>query len=208
VARNSRSEPRRDAPRGASGRPGSPRARLFLALEPPEADRASLAAWRDDLVGGRDDLRPSAAETLHLTLVFLGYRPEKEIAAIARAALAAVAGCEAATLHATGVVPVPRRGAPRLFALDLEDEGGRAAAIQSAASDALATARFYRPEKRPWWPHLTLARVKRGRRAEPLEPRAPAPSPIRATQVTLYRSTLRPQGAQYDPLERVELKFG
>jgi 2'-5' RNA ligase len=104
-------------------------------------------------------------------------------------------------------MPLPRR-APRLFALDLEDQEGRAAAIQAAASEALAAGRFYRPERRPWWPHLTLARVKRGRRAPPLEAREPAPGPVRAPIVTLYRSTLRPQGALYEPLERVELRYG
>ena len=204
MARNSRSE---GAPRGASGRPGSPRARLFLALEPSEPDRAALAAWRDELVAGRDDLRPSPAQTLHLTLACLGSRPEKEIPAIARAALGAVEGLAPACLSGSGVVPLPRRG-PRLFALDLDDEDGRAAAIQSAASDALAAGRFYRPEKRPWWPHVTLARVKRDRRAAPLEAAEPAPGPLRAPLVTLYRSTLRPQGALYEPLERIELKYG
>jgi len=201
VARNSRSE------RRASGRPGSPRVRLFLALEPRERDRVALAEWRDRLVAGRDDLRPSAAETLHLTLVFLGYQAEKDISAIAHAALGAVERLAAATLRASAVTPLPRRG-PRLFALDLEDEEGRAAAIQAAASEALATARFYRPERRPWWPHMTLARVKRGRHAGPLEPAEPAPGPLSAPLVTLYRSTLRPQGAVYTPLERAELGYG
>ena len=204
MARNSRSEPR-----GRPGRPGSPRARLFLALEPREEDRARLADWRDRLVVGREDLRPAAAETLHLTLAFLGYRPEKEIAAIARAAFGAVEGLEPAVLRPAGVVPLPRRR-PRLFALDLDDEDERAATIQAGASEALASGRFYRPEKRPWWPHVTLARVKRGRRAPALEepPDADPPAELRAPTVTLYRSTLRPQGALYEPLERIELGHG
>jgi 2'-5' RNA ligase len=178
-----------------------------VALEPAEEDRAALAEWRDRLVAGHDDLRPSAAETLHLTLAFLGYRPEKEIPDIGRAVLGAVEGLPPAALRPAGVVPLPRRG-PRLFALDLEDEEGRAGAIQAAASGALDAGGFYRPEKRPWWPHLTLARVKRGRRAGPLEPVDPAPGPIGAPVVTLYRSTLRPQGALYEPLERTELRYG
>jgi len=204
VARNSPSEPR-----GRAGRPGSPRARLFLALEPREEDRAELADWRDRLVAGRDDLRPSPAETLHLTLAFLGYRPEKEIPAIARAAFGAVSELAPAVLRPGPVVPLPRRG-PRLFALDLDDEEGRAVAIQAAASRALAEGRFYRPEKRAWWPHVTLARVKRGRRAPPLDdaPGAGAPAALGAPTVTLYRSTLRPQGALYEPLERIVLGYG
>ena len=198
MARNSRSE------RRPSGRPGSPRARLFLALEPHEDDRSALARWRDELLAGRRDLRPLSGESLHLTLVFLGYRPEKEIPAIAEAAFDAVRALPPAVLHPLGVRPLPRRS-PRLFALDLEDEGEAAATIQAAASDRLAAERFYRPERRDWWPHLTLARVKRGARVEPLEPARSAPDPLRAPTVTLYRSLLRPQGALYVPLERIEL---
>jgi RNA 2',3'-cyclic 3'-phosphodiesterase len=197
VARNSPSDPARPAT-----------ARLFLALEPRDADRAALADWRDRLVADRDDLRPSPAATLHLTLCFIGRRPETEIEAIARTALGAVERLPAAVLHPGGVVPVPRRGAPRLFALETDDEDGRAAAIQAAAGAALERAGFWRPEKRPWWPHVTLARVRARRRAAALDPAEPAPGPLRAPLVTLYRSTLRPQGAQYDVLERVELGYG
>jgi 2'-5' RNA ligase len=50
--------------------------------------------------------------------------------------------------------------------------------------------------------------VRPRRRAAPLEATAPAPGPLRAPLVTLYRSTLRPQGAQYHALERIELKYG
>jgi 2'-5' RNA ligase len=169
-----------------------------VALEPSEADRASLAAWRDEVVSGRDDLRPVAAATLHLTLAFLGYLPEKKIDLVAATAFARIAGAGAAELRPLAVVPVPKRG-PRLFALDLEDPGGAAGAIQAAVVESLAAERLHTPEKRVWWPHVTLARVKRHVRAEPLEA-DPPPGPVVATQVTLYRSILRPQGALYEPL--------
>ena len=145
-----------------------------------------------------------ASEALHLTLVFLGYRPEKEIGRIATLAFEAVGAVEAVALEPLAVKPVPPR-APRLFALDLADPGGRAGAIQDAASRALAAARLYRPEKRPWWPHVTLACVKRGARAEPLEAEPPA-GPIAADAVTLYRSVLRPQGAEYRAEARLSLR--
>ena len=179
-----------------------------MALEPSEGDRAALAEWRDRVVAGRDDLRPSPAATLHLTLSFLGSRPEAEIPAIGRAVLTAVGDLSPALLHPRDVVPVPRRGAPRLFALDLDDDGGRGAAIQRAAGAALQGGGFWEPEKRPWWPHLTLARVRPRGRATPLIARRPPPDPICAPLVTLYRSTLHPRGALYDPLERIELKYG
>lgn len=196
MARSSRSEGRR-------GRPGSPRARLFLALDPPADARRELAAWRDDLIAGRDDLRPVAPEALHVTLVFLGYRPEKEIEAIAETAFEPLAGLAPASLTPTSVRPLPPHG-PRLFALDLEDAGEACAGVQAAAEGALVAARFYKPEKRPFWPHMTLARVKRERRAGPLEPEG-LPDAFSAADVVLYRSHLSLKGARYEPLARCSL---
>jgi 2'-5' RNA ligase len=179
---------------------------MFVALDLPSAARSVLASWRDALTAARSDLRPVREESLHVTLVFLGWQDEQAAERIAAAAFEACSGMPAARLRAGAVRPLPPR-APRLFALDLEDEEGRAGAVQAAVSDALEAGRWYRPEKRPFWPHITLARVKRGvRRAAPLDA-GPAPpgEPFDAREITLYRSTLRPQGALYEPLARTEL---
>ncbi len=173
-----------------------------MALDLPEDVRAQLAAWRDQLVAGRDDLRPVAEEALHVTLAFLGYRAEQEAAAIAEAMSSTAR--DAPLLAPGDVVPVPPRR-PRLFALDLDDPDGTCARLQQGVSDALETGRFYKPEKRPFWPHVTLARVKRDRRAEPLPADPPPLEPFKAPQLTLYRSTLRPQGAKYDALAKATL---
>jgi 2'-5' RNA ligase len=176
---------------------------MFLALDLEDGARERLAGWRDAVLDGRRDLRAVAPEALHVTLVFLGWQDESAADRIAEAAFGAIPPGPAPRLAAGAVRPLPPRSA-RLFALDLDDEGGRAAAIQAAASDALEAGGWYRPEKRPFWPHITLARVKRGeRRVAPL-PEAPPPprEPFDAGVVTLYRSTLRPQGALYEPLAR------
>jgi 2'-5' RNA ligase len=177
---------------------------MFVALDLPDRTRLELAAWRDSLVEGRMDLRPVRAEALHVTLVFLGWQDEAAADAIAAAALERAAPAPA--LRPAGVRPLPPRD-PRLFALDLEDFEGRATALQAHVSDALAAGRWYRPEKRPFWPHITLARVKRHeRRVAPLPAEPPPPADaFPAARLTLYRSTLRPQGALYEPLGQVEL---
>ena len=177
---------------------------MFVALDLPPRVRSELAAWRDALVEGRADLRPVAPEALHVTLVFLGWQDEAAAQAIAAAAFADAGS--APVLRAAGVRPLPPRD-PRLFALDLEDFEGRASALQARASEALETGGWYRPEKRPFWPHVTLARVKRKeRRVAPL-PEQPAPpaEAFPAAALTLYRSTLRPQGALYEQLATMEL---
>lgn len=146
-----------------------------------------------------------AVEALHVTLVFLGYLPEKEIERTAATAFEALQGLARPLLAMREVRAVPPRD-PRLFAIDLADEGDRAVAVQAAAVRALSGARLHKPEKRPFWPHVTLARVKRGeRRVPPLEAPAPPADPFEAPMVTLYRSHLSPRGARYEPLERLTL---
>jgi 2'-5' RNA ligase len=180
---------------------GSPRARLFVALELPGAVVDAAARLARDAFGPVEGLRLLRPESLHVTLVFLGYLPEREIERIAEVALGE--GSEEFGLRAEAVLPVPR-GRPRLYALGLEDAGGALNGWQEALSRRLEGAGLYEPEKRPFWPHVTLARMKRGARP-PRELALPEPppqlcKPFSASRVTLFRSTLKPSGAVYEPL--------
>jgi RNA 2',3'-cyclic 3'-phosphodiesterase len=179
------------------------RARLFLALDLPEHARARLIDWRDVVLGSRDDVRPVAPEALHVTLVFLGWQDQSAAERIAEAAFGALPDGPPPLLTPTGVRSVPPRD-PRLFALDLDDEEGRATELQGRASAALEAGGWYRPEKRPFGPHITLARVKRRERRVPPMAEEPSPpgEPFEVAVVTLYKSTLRPQGSLYEPLAR------
>jgi RNA 2',3'-cyclic 3'-phosphodiesterase len=195
----------------------SPRARLFVALDLPEAVLEGLAAWqREELVD--ESLRPSRAETLHMTLAFLGYHPERAIDAIAEAAVGFEAKPPWVRLLADPV-PVPR-SRPRLYAIDSESD--ETVALQAEVERRLVEARFYEPEKRDFWPHLTVARVRPERRAEgdrkrrrrgpPMRvenPPGPLPEallePFRGVRITLYRSHLRPAGAEYESVAQLEL---
>jgi RNA 2',3'-cyclic 3'-phosphodiesterase len=178
---------------------------MFVALDLPADARGQLVEWRDRLVAGRRDLRPVRPEALHVTLVFLGWQDESAAERIAGAAFEAAEGIAAPRLTPTRVRPLPPRD-PRLFALDLDDEEDRAVELQAAVSDALEAGRWYRPEKRPFWPHMTLARVKRGeRRVAGLGDEPPPGRSFEAAELTLYRSTLRPQGALYEPLAQRQL---
>jgi RNA 2',3'-cyclic 3'-phosphodiesterase len=179
-------------------------ARLFVALELPARVREQLASWRSEAIGDRDDLRLVAPGSLHVTLAFIGSRAVSDLDDIA-AAVARAEGMSAARLRVAGVKPVPPRR-PRLFAFDLSDLEGGAAVVQAAVSDALAAGGYYKPEKRPFWPHVTFARVRRGVKRVELIGMAPPEVEFTARQVTLYRSHLSPRGARYEPLEQVELR--
>ena len=73
-------------------------------------------------------------------------------------------------------------------------------------AEALARAGLFRPERRAFWPHVTVARVQGGRSPEPLGDLPPPPGEaFEASELTLYRSTLRREGARYDALDRIRL---
>ena len=187
----------------------SPRARLFVALDLPDELREGIAAWGAEALGD-PALRPVAAESLHVTLAFLGYRTEKEIEAIA--ALVRERTGPAPWVELLDPVQRPPRGRARLYALPALSPG--AEALQEGVARGLAEAGFYEPEKRPFWPHVTVARVRpagRGSRrpaivAEPPGKLPPGLSEARiCRRMTLYRSELQPTGARYVPLAQVQL---
>jgi RNA 2',3'-cyclic 3'-phosphodiesterase len=195
----------------------SPRARLFVALDLPEPVRDALAAWQRDALAD-PALRAIAPAALHVTLCFLAYQPEREIERIAQ--VVRVIEPRPVTIRFEAEPIAAPRSRSRLFAVDAPSEG--AVELQAELSDRLEAGRFYKPEKRPFWPHVTVARVKpekRGSRARrerhrgrpALVERPPTALPARllepfaAPRITLYRSFLRPTGAEYVPLDALDL---
>jgi RNA 2',3'-cyclic 3'-phosphodiesterase len=188
----------------------SPRARLFVALDLPQDVRAGLVAWQQTALAD-PALRVVRPEALHMTLVFLGYQNEKDAKAIARTAFDIEAAAPAVELAAEPV-GVPGGNRPRLIALAAHSE--ETVALQAQVEAKLVGAGFYEPEKRPFWPHLTVARVK----PEAPKSRKPAlirtqPHPLpehmfrffRPTRLVLFKSHLRRTGAEYEAVAELEL---
>jgi RNA 2',3'-cyclic 3'-phosphodiesterase len=196
----------------AKEQPKSPRARLFVALDLPEETREGLVVWGREALAD-PALRPVAPESLHITLAFLGHRPEGEIEAIAEAVRESAA--PAPWVELRDPEQRPPRGRARLYALPAISPGSEA--LQAGLAQRLVEAGFYEPEKRPFWPHVTVARVgseARGSRRPAVvsEPPGAIPEelaePRIAVRMALYRSELQPTGARYVPLAQVELPGG
>ncbi len=178
--------------------------RLFVALELPGAARDEIYSWSAETLLPDPAVRVVPAANLHVTLVFLGWRGEDEVATIARAALEPVHGLAGPLLEPEGVSGVPPRR-PRLFAVDLADPSGGAEEIQGTCERALAQAGHHEPEDRPFWAHVTVARARRRERPRRLGSGAPPGGSFVAPAVVLYRSDMSRDGARYTALERVEL---
>jgi RNA 2',3'-cyclic 3'-phosphodiesterase len=195
----------------------SPRARLFVALDLSEDVRAGLEAWQARELTD-EAMRPVAPQALHVTLCFLSYHPEKKIEEIA----GIVTGVEPRSVELRlepEPVPLPK-GRPRLFAVGAPSEA--TIALQQELSDTLEAKHFYKPEKRPFWSHVTVARVRseRGSRAKGRKRGKPMQvtdfpgrlpeellESFEAPRLALYRSHLRPTGAEYVRLAELNLAF-
>ena len=187
----------------------SPRARLFVALDLPEKLRDGIVSWGNSEL--RDPaLRVVAPESLHITLAFLGYLPEREIERLGE--IVRGLGSMAPTLRLEDPVAKPSLRRARLFALPAITPD--AVPLQRELEQKLVAERLYKPEKRPFWPHVTIARVKSGERGSRRPAAVERPpgalpkellEPALCVRVTLYRSVLQPQGSRYTPLAQVEL---
>jgi 2'-5' RNA ligase len=187
----------------------SPRARLFVALDLPDPVRDGIVDWQGSALTD-EALRVTPPENLHVTLVFLGFTPEKAIPRVAEVVHAVDTYAPAMELRPEPLARPNSR--PTLFALEVVSEG--AVALQADLERRLVAERLYKPEKRPFWPHLTVARVRKERRGSKRPARVetrPGPlpdglcEPFGAVRIALYLSKTRPQGAEYTPLAQVEL---
>ena len=104
---------------------------MFVALDLPEGIRGELGEWGEEALAD-PALRPVRPEFLHVTLAFLGYRPEKDVARVA-AAVEECAGAAPLVELGDPVARPPRR--PRVFALPALSPGTEA--IQARLSELL-----------------------------------------------------------------------
>ena len=176
--------------------------RLFLAAELPQDVRDELAHWTRAVVGRGEQPRRLEAAALHLTLCFLGEQPPSAVAAAAAALgehVELLAAVEELRLGAPVWLP-PRR--PRVLAVEVGDPSGALRALRDALVGELAAVLAWDPGRERFRPHVTVARMRAGsQRARELPP-TPALR-FAPSAATLFRSTLHPAGARYEPLASI-----
>jgi 2'-5' RNA ligase len=192
--------------------------RAFVAFELPEAVRREAArraaAVRDRLPAARW-VRP---EAIHLTLRFLGEVEPAQVARLSGPLAAAFAAAPPLTLALEGGGCYPPARPARVAwagvrvgaaAPDPEPLAALVGRIEAAAAACLGL----EPERRPFSPHVTLARCRAswGRRdVEAFEAALAGPvgEPFAAGHGSLIESRLTPDGPRYATLETYPLGGG
>lgn len=181
--------------------PGT-RSRLFAALPLPDGVRETLAGYLERCAELAPEQRWAPPANLHLTLYFLGWVEADPMARVT----AALAGVRRAPfrLRIGGLGRFGAAARPRVLWVDVL--AGRDALGALAAEVALACRRAgVVGDERPYNPHLTLCRVRRGTRL----PALPEPDPLPAWEArsfTLFQSRPGPRGAVYLPVQEYPLQ--
>ena len=168
---------------------GDERLRLFLGIRLPAGAVETLADWQARELGGvGENVRIVPRENLHVTLAFLGSRPVGELPAILDVLRRASADAEPLRFDVTGY-----RETRSVGMLTLEEASGSGAELAGRVQAELAELGVYRPEARPWLPHVTVLRFRERPRLHPESPTLGWMS----SDAAAFLSRLHPSGARY-----------
>jgi 2'-5' RNA ligase len=191
--------------------------RLFVALDIEEEIRNRIAHSVDEFRGYASGARWVSTESLHITLKFIGEKPDAMVEDIESQLRAIEAAPFEVRFCKCGFFPTPRSA--RVFWIGVEAGEGLAHLARRVEQKLAAIG--IPEEKRSFSPHLTLARVGAGsgwrtgdkpnrvfgRLQEHL---AQLPQPdfgsITPREFFLYRSQLSNKGAKYTKIARFELR--
>jgi 2'-5' RNA ligase len=194
--------------------------RIFVGLDLDDKIRERIARFIDEVSGLARDVRWVSAESLHITLKFIGEKPDPVVEQ-AKEHLAAISkpGFEIA-FRGCGFFPTPKSA--RVFWIGIE--AAPALAKLTGEIENVLTGIVIPKETREFSPHLTLARSGSGAPSRKINDKpnqrfaalqgklAQLPTPdfgtMAAREFFLYRSQLSNQGPRYTKLAHFELLSG
>jgi 2'-5' RNA ligase len=183
--------------------------RAFIAVNLDDSLRRAIADAQEALRASGADVKWVRAESMHLTLKFLGWVDDARIPEIVKAVGAALAGQPSFRLRLADVGSFPTSTAPRVVWVGVKEGAAELAELSRLVEDAVEPLGFEK-EERPFSPHVTVGRVKSpsGRQALTAAMRETAErefGEMQVTKVELMRSDLRPTGPIYTSQRVFEL---
>jgi 2'-5' RNA ligase len=183
--------------------------RTFIALELSERLKEGILCLTDELKERGVRASWAGRQTLHLTLKFLGDVEETELPEVVAAVARASTGMSPFSFDTRSLGAFPSPARPRVLWVGIEPVE-ELMSLQQAVDGELTKLGFPR-EKRRFHPHITLGRI-RDPRAESvqgiLDVLVAPEEKVKATEVRVMRSTLRPGGALHELVQAVPLDSG
>ena len=188
--------------------------RLFVAIDLNDDARCAIAAEQKrlaEVLGRSSSLTWVRPDHMHLTLAFLGEIEETRAAAVIDAMGKNINEAKPFAIAIAGLGLFPPHGAPRVLWVGLSTGAREAIDLQRQVVDRLSRIGVTL-EARAFHPHLTLARWRRGRRADrgrvAAAERGLEVARVEVDALTLYQSRLSSAGPTHTAVARAPLVRG
>jgi 2'-5' RNA ligase len=191
--------------------------RTFIAIElSPEAQEA-LTNLQNRLktIVPPNTVRWTAAQNIHLTLHFLGNITPTDVAKVSEVIQTCAPAYQAFSLTLSGLGCFPNTRRPRIIWAGISGDTGSLVKLHQDLGQRLKVIEFS-PDNRPYSPHLTIGRLKRGTPPRRLTQLGEAIEQTKTdvgnlaiqgvTKVSLIKSELKPSGPVYTQLAGGVLK--
>jgi 2'-5' RNA ligase len=191
--------------------------RCFIAVDLPPKTVRLLGAACSSLVEAAPAWageKWTRAENLHITLIFIGSVPHAAVGDVLADAARACAVHASFDLSLAGVRAVPSRGRARMLWATFQGQVAESSRLARDLGRTLERRLGLDAPDRAFVPHVTLARARDHRvtpgealiaAEEHIASGKPGDRTVSVRSVTLYSSTLRPDGPVYEPLGSVSL---
>ena len=183
--------------------------RSFIAIDLSDPARRQIEELMQALRKSDAQVGWVRIEGIHLTLKFLGNVVPGLIEEIKPVIARIASQTGPIRIEPAGCGAFPTIKSPRVIWVGLRGQIGPLAELAGRVEAAMAPFGF-KPEDRPFKPHLTLGRVRGKARLQALQQILLAhqdftAEPFDAIEVVLYKSDLKPDGARYTPLFKAPL---
>lgn len=183
--------------------------RSFIAIKIPDEIKKNMVTIQEQLRKAKVEASWPRAEGMHLTLKFLGDVPETRITEIVNGLQTAAEGIGQFRLEVKGIGTFPNSQNPRVVWIGISGDIEKLTKLQGAVEDTMARIGLER-DNRKFAAHLTLGRIKNIRSRDQwlavlAELRDRSLSGFDATAICLMKSELKPAGAVYEEMGRVDL---
>jgi RNA 2',3'-cyclic 3'-phosphodiesterase len=186
-----------------------PRMRCFVAIELSSAVRARLADLQKRLAPLDRDVRWTRPEQIHLTVKFLGEVPDGDVPGVCDVAAQIASGYAPFEIEVRGTGCFPPRGSARIVWAGLGQLPNELVDCHREIEQAYAKIGF-KPEDRPFHPHLTIGRVRDPRGSHAVRPVVDqqqqfAGGTVAVNELLVFQSILESSGPTHIVLSRAPL---
>ena len=184
--------------------------RTFIAFDLTEETKQGLTSLQSELKKSQADVKWVEPKNIHLTLKFLGEISEQQVDQVREVLNKISSHFKPYEITLSGVGAFPKLEHPRVVWVGIDsgkNETKRIAGVLSAELEKVG----FQKEDREFKSHLTIGRVRGSKNKDTLKSTiqsisfAPQ-SKIPVNHITLYQSTLTPQGPIYTPLHKSSLQ--